>query len=43
MALLTQFFHLIRLTVIPIIFYQIRQVQNSAPKHDEEEGGEAHH
>jgi len=37
MALGLQFMHVIRLTIMPIIYYKIRQVQQSAP-HDHEEG-----
>lgn len=44
MALGLHFFHVVRLTIMPIIYYKIRQVQSSAPKHGEEgEGGEGGH
>ena len=42
MALGLQFMHLVRLTIMPIIYYKIKQVQTSAPKHDEEGDGESH-
>ena len=37
MALGLQFMHLIRISIMPIIYYKIMQVQSSTP-HDHEEG-----
>lgn len=38
MALILQFFHLVRLSIMPAIYYKIKQVQTSAPHgHDEGE------
>ena len=37
MALGIHFMHILRLSVIPMIYYKIRQVQGSAPHHGEEE------
>jgi hypothetical protein len=37
MALGLQFMHIVRLSIMPIIYYKIKQVQSSAPKHGEEE------
>ncbi len=42
MALGLQFMHIVRLSIMPIVYYKIRQVQSSAPKHDEEGQGEGH-
>lgn len=38
MALILQFFHLVRLSIMPAIYYKIKQVQTSAPKHGHDEG-----
>lgn len=42
MALILQFLHFVRLTVIPIIYYKIKLVQQTEPEHGEE-GGEGGH
>lgn len=42
MALGLQFMHLVRLSIMPIVYYKIRQVQTSAPKEHEEGQGEGH-
>jgi hypothetical protein len=42
MAFGLQFMHLVRLSILPIVFYKIRQVQKSAPKEHEEGQGEGH-
>ena len=42
MAFVLRFLHVVRLTVLPAIYYKIREVQTSAPKHDEEGGDEGH-
>lgn len=39
MALILQFFHLVRLAIMPAIYYKIKQVQTSAPKHGHDEEG----
>ena len=41
MAIILQFAHIIRLSIMPIIYYKIRQVQSVAP-HSEEEGADGH-
>ena len=38
MALGLHFMHIVRLSIMPAIYYKIRQVQTSAPKHDDEGG-----
>lgn len=35
MALGLQFLHIIRLSIMPIVYYKIRQVQTSAPSEHE--------
>jgi len=42
MAVILQFLHLARLTIMPIIYYKIKQVQQTEPEHGEE-GGEGGH
>lgn len=45
MALGLQFMHLVRLTIMPVIYYKIWLVQQVAPHDHEEgqgEGGQAH-
>ena len=42
MALGLQFLHLVRLSIMPIVYYKIRQVQTSAPSEHEEGQGEGH-
>jgi hypothetical protein len=45
MAIMLQFMHLVRLSILPIIYYKIRLVQQSAPEEHEEghaEGGAGH-
>lgn len=39
MALILQFMHIFRLSIMPIVYYKIRQVQSSAPEEHEAEGG----
>lgn len=35
MALVLQFLHLVRLSILPIVYYKIRKVQTSAPSEHE--------
>lgn len=45
MAIILQFFHLVRLSILPIVFYKVKQLQTSVPHDHEEgqgEGGQAH-
>lgn len=41
MALGLRFLHIVRLSIMPIIFYKIKQIQGSAPHHEEEPEPEA--
>lgn len=45
MALILQFFHLVRLSIMPIIWYKVKEVQGGPPEHGEHggEGGEGGH
>lgn len=40
MALILQFMHLVRLSIMPVIYYKIRQVQQIAPEEHEESPSE---
>ena len=42
MAFGLQFMHLVRLSIMPIIYYKIKQVQTAAPAEHEEGQGEGH-
>lgn len=42
MAFGLQFMHLVRLSIMPIVYYKIKQVQSSAPAEHEEGQGEGH-
>jgi len=42
MAFGLQFMHLVRLSIMPIIYYKIKQVQKVAPAEHEEGQGEGH-
>jgi hypothetical protein len=44
MALGLQFMHLVRLSIMPIVYYKIRLVQSVTPEHEEGQGeGHAAH
>ena len=43
MAIGLQFMHLVRLSIMPAVYYKIRQVQQSAPSEHEEGQGEGGH